>query len=183
MILDSRNNSFDFRFPRKFIPQEIVDKYKPYLNKIPGNLFEDPIDFINYGIQSINLPGITFDPVSQADNDGTVRYFRGKVPIQNTIERQFTVTMQLIDGYINYWMMTDILLYYYAPTTKQKHITDLKLGILDAEDLVLANITFEKPILNQISELNLNMAENVAEFNTFDLNFYYNKFHIKIDVD
>ena len=79
--------------------------------------------------------------------------------------------------------MTDILLYYYAPTTKQKHITDLKLGILDAEDLVLANITFEKPILNQISELNLNMAENVAEFNTFDLNFYYNKFHIKIDVD
>ena len=105
------------------------------------------------------------------------------MPIQNTINRQFTVTMQLMDGYINYWMMTDILLYYYAPSTKKRYIDDLKLGILDNEELVVAGITFEKPILNQISELNLNMAENVAEFNTFDLNFYYNKFHIKIDVD
>lgn len=183
MILDSRNNLFDFRFPRKFVPKEISDKYKPYLNKMPGNLFEDPIDFINYGIQSINLPGITFDPVSQADNDGTTRYFRGKVPIQNTIQRQFTVTMQLMDGYINYWMMIDILLYYYAPTTKQKYLDNLLLGILDGENMVIAQIAFEKPILNQISELNLSMAENVSEFSTFDLNFYYNKFNIKIEVD
>ena len=70
MILDSRNNSFDFRFPKTFIPEAIAKKYEPYLNRIPGNLFENAIDFVNYGIQGINLPGITFDPVSQADNDG-----------------------------------------------------------------------------------------------------------------
>ena len=153
------------------------------MNRIPGNLFEGAIDFINYGIQGINLPGITFDPVSQADNDGTTRYFRGKIPIQNTIERQFTVTMQLMDGYINYWIMTDLLLYYYAPTTKQKYIDDLNLGITDAEDLVMTTIAFEKPIMNQISELSINMSDNVAEFSTFDVNFYYNKFNIKIQPD
>tara|TARA_Y100000114_G_C11738670_1_gene317719 strand:+ start:1041 stop:1592 length:552 start_codon:yes stop_codon:yes gene_type:complete len=183
MILDSRNNSFDFRFPRTFVPEAIAKKYEPYLNRIPGNLFENAIDFINYGIQGINLPGITFDPVSQADNDGTTRYFRGKIPIQNTIERQFTVTMQLMDGYINYWIMTDLLLYYYAPTTKQKYIDDLNLGITDAEDLVMTTIAFEKPIMNQISELSINMSDNVAEFSTFDVNFYYNKFNIKIQPD
>jgi hypothetical protein len=183
MILNSRNDLFDFRFPSNFIPKEIADKYEPYLNRIPGNLFERAIDFINYGIQGINLPGITFDPVSQSDNDGTTRYFRGKVPIQNTIERQFTVTMQLMDGYINYWIMTDILLYYYAETTKQKHLEDLNLGITDAEGILMSSVVFEKPIMNQISELSLNMAENVAEFSTFDINFYYNKFNIKIQSD
>ena len=47
----------------------------------------------------------------------------------------------------------------------------------------VASITFEKPIMNSINELSLNLAENVAEFNTFEVNFYYNKFNIKIDLD
>ena len=38
MVLNSRNNSFDFRFPRGFIPTEVADKYRKYLNKIPGSL-------------------------------------------------------------------------------------------------------------------------------------------------
>lgn len=183
MILNSRNNLFDFRFPTHFIPKEVAEKYKPYLHKMPGTMLEEPIDFINYTIQEINLPGITFDPVTQADNDGTLRYHRGKIPIQNTIERQFKVTFQLLDGYINYWMMTDTLLYYYAKQTLEPYLPDLKLRILDAEGMGVASITFEKPIMNSINELSLNLAENVAEFNTFELNFYYNKFNIKIDLD
>tara|TARA_A100001037_G_scaffold303591_1_gene337994 strand:- start:12333 stop:12884 length:552 start_codon:yes stop_codon:yes gene_type:complete len=183
MILNSRNNLFDFRFPSNFIPEEVAEKYKDYLHKIPGTLLENPIDFINYSIQAINLPGITFDPVSQSDNDGTTRYHRGKIPIQNTVDRQFSVTLQLLDGYINYWIMLDTLLYYYAEQTREKYTPDMKLRILDAEGLGVASISFEKPILNQISELNLSMSENVAEFNTFTMNFYYNKFSIKIDID
>ena len=183
MILNSRNNLFDFRFPTKFIPAEVTAKYKPYLQKIPGTMLEEPIDFINYTVQAINLPGISFDPVTQSDNDGTLRYHRGYIPIQNTVTREFTVQMQLLDGYINYWIMTDTLLYYYARQTPDKYLPDIKLRILDAEGLGVASITFEKPILTSISELSLNLAENVAEFNTFDLNFVYNKFNIKIDLD
>lgn len=183
MILNSRNNLFDFKFPKNFIPAEVAEKYKSYLHKIPGNMLENPIDFINYTIQEINLPGISFEPVTQADNDGTIRYHRGRIPIQNTIERQFTVKFQLLDGYINYWILTDTLLHYYADQTLEKYIPDVKLRILDAEGLGLASIQFEKPIMNSISDLNLNLAENVAEFNTFEINFYYNKFNIKIDLD
>ena len=183
MILNSRNNLFDFRFPTHFKPDVVAAKYKAYLQKIPGTMLEEPIEFINYTIQSVNLPGITFDPVTQSDNDGTLRYHRGKVPIQNTIQREFTIQMQLLDGYINYWIMVDTLLYYYAKQTLEPYLPDLKLRILDAEGLGVASITFEKPIITGISELSLNLAENVAEFNTFDLNFVYNKFHIKIDLD
>jgi len=183
MILNSRNNLFDFRFNKNFVPKEIVEKYKPYLNKIPGNLFEEPIDFINYGIQGLNLPGMGFEPVEQSDNPGSTRYYRGRSPMKKSFEKQFTITMQLMDGYINYWMMTDILLYYHHSTTKQKHLDDLKLRVLDSEGLGISSITFEQPILNQISELTLNMAENISEFSTFDLNIYYNRFEIKMDID
>ena len=33
MILNSRNNLFDFRFPSNFIPSEVADKYKDYLER------------------------------------------------------------------------------------------------------------------------------------------------------
>ena len=70
-----------------------------------------------------------------------------------------------------------------ADSTKEKYTSDLKLRILDAEGLGLASISFDKPIMNSITELNLSMADGVAEFNTFDVNFYYNKFSIKIELD
>jgi len=183
MILNSRNNTYDFRFPRNFIPEEVANKYRKYLNKIPGNLMAEPIDFVNYSVQGINVPGISFDPVTQADNDGTTRYHRGAVPIQNTVERQFTVTMQLLDGFINYWILQDTLLYYYARSTKEAFTQDLTLRILDAEGASVAYLKFEKPIMNSINELNLNMSENIAEFSTFEITFFYNKLNLELEID
>jgi len=183
MILNSRNNLFNFKFPRTFIPKEIADKYRPYLNRMPGNIVTEPIDFINYAIQGVSIPGISFDPISVAPNDGTTVYHRGSIPIQNTIERQFSVSMQLLDGYINYWIMQDTLLYYYAKDTREPWLNDIKLQIMDAEGIHLISAVFEKPIINSISELDLNMSANIAEFTTFDINFYYNKFNISLEID
>jgi len=183
MILNSRNNLFSFKLPRNFIPEEVAQKYVKYLNRIPGTLMQDPIDYVNYSIQGINLPGLSFDPISQADNDGTTRYHRGAIPIQNTVERQFTLTFQLLDGYVNYWIMLDTLLYYYARSTKQPFTEDLVLRIMDAEGIGMASVAFEKPIMNSINELNLNFSENVADFSTFEVNFYYNKFNLKLEID
>jgi hypothetical protein len=164
MILNSRNNLFNFRFPRTFIPKEVADKYSKYLNIMPGNLVTEAIDFINYSIQGVQIPGINFDPIQQSPNDGTITYHRGSIPIQNTIERQFTVEMQLLDGYINYWIMQDTLLYYYSKQKREPFINDLKLQILDAEGIHVMSAVFEKPIMNSISDLELNMSSNIAEF-------------------
>ena len=183
MILNSRNNSFDFRFPRKFVPEEVANKYRKYLNKVPGGLLAEPIDFVNMSIQGINIPGISFDPVTQEDNDGTTRYHRGAIPIQNTIQREFTVTMQLLDGFINYWIMMDTLLYYYARSTKRPYTDPLTLRILDAEVASVAFMEFDKPIMNSINELSLNFAENVADFSTFDVTFFYNKLNLKLEIE
>ena len=76
MILSARNNQFKFDFPRNFIPKEIAEKYKPFLTRIPGGLIKEPIDYWNYGIQSLNLPGPSFDAVTQVDYPGNQRAFR-----------------------------------------------------------------------------------------------------------
>jgi len=184
MILNSRNNLFNFKFNRNFIPKEVAEKYRPYLNRMPGNLISEPIDFVNYSIQGVAIPGLAFDPVQQSPNDGTIIYHRGSIPIQNTIaDRQVKVELQLLDGYINYWILQDTLLYYYSKTTKKPFIEDLKLQIMDAEGINVMSCMFEKPVFNEISELELNMSSNVAEFATFTLNFYYNKFNIKLEID
>ena len=183
MILNSRNNLYDFRFPRNFIPKEVSDKYRSYLDRIPGALLADPVDYVNYSIQGINIPGISWDPITQADNDGTTRYYRTTTPIQNTIERQFTVTMQLLDGFINYWIMMDTLLYYYAKQTSEPYTSPLTLRILDAEGSSVAYMEFQKPIMNSINELNLNMAQNVADFNTFEVTFYYNRLNLRLEIE
>jgi len=178
MILNSRSNLFNFKFPKRFIPQEVADKYKPYLNRMPGNLIEEPIDFINYTVQGISMPGISFEPSEQNPNDGTITYKRGYVPIQNLIDREVTVTLQLLDGFINYWILNDTLLYHYNRENLNSYVDDLKLQITDAEGIHMMSVVFEKPIFTSISELELNMAQNVAEFSTFNITFRYNKFNL-----
>ncbi len=87
MLLNARDNLFQFGFPRNFIPRSISEKYKPYLNRIPGNLIEEPIDFINYTIQSINFPGVGFDPVQQAQYPGRNILFRASKPVQELFQK------------------------------------------------------------------------------------------------
>ena len=178
MMLNSRNNLYNFKFPKTFVPKEVAEKYKPYLNRMPGNIIEEPIDFINYTIQGISMPGISFTPAEQNPNDGTITYKRGYQPVQNLINRELTVTMQLLDGFINYWIMSDCLLYHYNRQNEKAYIDDLKLQILDAEGIHVMSVVFEKPIMNSISELELNMANNIAEFATFNITFFYNKFNL-----
>jgi hypothetical protein len=183
MILNSRSNLFNFKFPKNFIPKEVADKYRPYLNRMPGNIIEEPIDFINYTIQGVSMPGISFDPVQQNFNDGTTTYKRGFIPLQNLINRELTVTMQLLDGFINYWILSDTILYHYNKNNKNSYIDDLKLQILDAEGIHLMSVVFEKPIMNSLSEIDLNMAQNVAEFSTITVTFFYNKFNLINELD
>jgi hypothetical protein len=54
---------------------------------------------------------------------------------------------------------------------------------MDAQGIHVISIVFEKPILHEISELDLNMSSNIAEFTTFELNFFYNKFNLVLEID
>ena len=183
MILNSRANLFQFSFTRKFIPQHIADKYKPYLNRIPGNLIEEPIDFINYTIQSLNLPGVSFEPVQQSQYPGRQILFRNSLPVMELFQKEMTISFQLVDGYVNYWILLETLLHYYNFSTEAPFIEDQNINILDAEGNLMTTISLQKPIIKSISDLQVSFATNVAEFKTFDLTILYNQLDIRLFQD
>jgi len=79
--------------------------------------------------------------------------------------------------------MMDTLLYYYARSTKQAFIEPVTLRILDAEGASVAYMEYSGIIMNSINELNLNMAENVSDFSTFECSFVYNKLDLRLEIE
>lgn len=183
MIGDGRENLFEFHFPKTFMPKEVSDKYKRYLNRIPGNIITDPLNFINYTIQGINLPGTGYDAITQLQKPGNNAQWRNSLPSEELYEKELTVTFQLVDGYINYWMMLDILNHYYDFNKKEPYIPDLNLRMLDSEGNSIVTARINRPLIKNISDLNMNFASNVADFSTFDVTLGYNSLEIIVELD
>lgn len=183
MILSARNNQFRFDFPRTFIPKVIADKYRPYLNRIPGGLIKEPIDYFNYGIQSMNLPGPSFDPVSQNDFPGNTRNFRSSLPKQELFDKSLTITMQAFDGWVNYWMAVELFDYYYKQDGKNPFVPEgVGLQMLDGEGNVFVTVQLKDMIMTGVSALDLNFSSNTIEFQTFDVDFTYNILDIAVNL-
>ena len=183
MILSARNNQFKFEFPRNFIPKEISDKYKPYLNRMPGSMIKEPIDYFNYGIQSMNLPGPSFDPVSQNDFPGNTRRFRTSLPKQELYDKSLTITMQAFDGWVNYWMAVEVFDYYYKLSGKHPFVPEgVGVQMLDADGTVFDTIQLKDMFISNIGALDLNFSSNTIEFQTFDIEFSYNVLDVVVNV-
>lgn len=183
MFLTGRNNQFRFEFPRPFIPKEIADKYRPFINKIPGSMIKEPIDLFNYTIQSINLPGPSYDPVSQIDYPGLTRNFKASQPFQQNYDKTLNVTCKAIDGYVNYWMTVEIFNYYYSLGGNENlYLPPLNIQMLDAEGNNIVLVQLDQVVFNSIGSLDLNFSSNTIEFQTFELGFTYNILDIKINI-
>lgn len=183
MFLSGRNNQYKFEFPRNFIPTEIADKYRPYITRIPGGLIKEPIDYFNYGIQSMNLPGPTFTPIEQQDYPGNVRRFRVAKPRQELFEKSLTVTMQAFDGWVNYWMAVEIFQYYFGLSGLEPCLPEgVGIQMMDGEGNIFITAKLRNMIMNSISSLDLNFSSNTIEFQTFDIEFTYNQLEIYLNI-
>ncbi len=183
MLLSARNNQFKFNFPRNFVPEEVAKRYKPFLNRIPGGLIKEPINFWNYGIQSINLQGPAFDPVQQNDFPGNTKNFRADFPKLELFDKNLTVTMQAFDGYVNYWMAIEMFDYYYKQSGRNPFLPEgVGIQMLDSEGTIFVTIQLKDMIMNSVGALDLNFSSNTIEFETFDIEFTYNILDIAVNV-
>jgi hypothetical protein len=65
MLLDARNDLFEFQFPKTFFPQEIRDKWVKYVRRAPSPIQEVP-EFLNFTIQGVNTSSLSYDPAEQS---------------------------------------------------------------------------------------------------------------------
>jgi len=182
MFLNPRMNLFKFEFTKNFMPMDIRNKYYKYLNHVIGSPISEPLDYINYGIQGINLPGLSYDPVEQIGEYGRIRKHRSSIHDQEMYAKEMTVTFRMMDGFINYWIMVDILRYYYdyyGESKETRYIPDQQLEIIDGDGHVITSVDLRRVLYTNISDLNLNFSSNNPEFNTFDVTLVYNELEIK----
>ena len=184
MILQSRNDLFKIELPRVFIPKDIKDRYSPYLLRMPTPI-TDVSDVVNYSIQSISIPNFNFSPVEQVkpgnapQAKGTTRRFRNSLSQEMLIDRNFTITFQLLDGNVNYWVMLETFFHYYGFDNAKPYTFDIPLHIFDAEGIRMYSVQFHDCLFTGLNQFTLSYSDMTPEFRTFECTFAFNE--IKMD--
>jgi hypothetical protein len=187
MILQNRNDLFKVELPRVFIPKEIKARYEPYLFRMPTPI-TDVSDLVNYSIQSITIPNFNYQPVEQTkpgyyeQAKGTVRKFRQALSPELLIDRTFTITFQLLDGNVNYWIMLETFFHYYNYNTTNPYHCDVPLRIFDAEGMCMYTSYFKDCLFTGLNQFTLSYSDITPEFRTFEANFSFNDIQIDFQV-
>lgn len=186
MILSGRKDLFRFELPKVFIPAEVKRRWMPYLERQPLSI-DDVSGLVNYSVQSITVPNFNFQPVEQVKPGnserarGTTRSWRASMSPEMLIDRQFTVTMKMLDGYVNYWIMLETFFSYYAFERKEPFLYDMALRITDTEGNVMYTVVFHDALYTGLSEFNLSYNELEADLTTFDASFSFNEMTVRFD--
>jgi len=176
MILNSKNNNFIVRFNKGFIYPEIVQRYETYLKRLPLP-YESVQDYLTASIQAVSFPSVDIEPVEQTLYEDPHSSKGGK-RFETYLDRSFTITFKTYEGYINYWIMFDLIRQYYDLDNTDEYLPDINLTFMDHTGFELMTINFNQIVLTGLSELELNYSSNTAEFRTFTAKFKYN--YIKI---
>jgi len=201
MFLNARSDLFKVEFPRNFIPETLKEKYSPYVFRMP-TMINDVTDLINYTIQTVTIPTMNYEPVEQTIADtknkfsdqtassnslgnsiteaGRTRKWRSSQNVQEIFTKEFTVTFQLIDGHINYWILLDTLLYFYNFQNKERFTQNIPVRILDAEGNVMFTAQFVDCLFTGLTEYQLSYSDLSQEFKTFDATFQYNTLSLEL---
>jgi len=183
MILQNRNDLFKLEIPRVFIPDEIKERYLPYIQKMPTPI-NDITDIINWSIQSVTIPNFNYSPIEQTRSGddirkrGTVHKFRSASSPELLIDRKFNITFQLLDGNINYWILLETFLYYYSFDVKEPYNCDIPIHIFDAEGYRMYSTIFKNCLFTGLNEFTMSYSELTPEFKTFEATFEFNNMTI-----
>jgi hypothetical protein len=187
MILQNRNDLFKVELPRVFIPKDIKARYEPYLYRMPTPI-TDVSDLVNYSIQSITIPNFNYQPVEQVkpgyydQAKGTVRKWRQSLSPELLIDRNFSITFQLLDGNVNYWIMLETFFHYYSYETTEPYTYNIPLRIFDAEGFCMYTTTFKDCLFTGLNQFSLSYSELTPEFRTFEANFSFNEISIDFEI-
>lgn len=182
MLLNARQNGFIFHFPKTFLNDVVVDKYKGYVKRLPIP-YDTVNDFINSTIQSVNFPTLrTIDTAEQIRPGGFKQTYKSATTLQNLIQRDFSVTFKLGEGFINYWIMYENIVKFLDFKNKDEYFDDFRLLLLDNDGIIMASVLLQQPLVTSISEIQLNYANTTPNFAAFTVGFRCNYVDVKLEI-
>ena len=182
MILNARQNGFCFLLPKGFLDPSVVQKYEGYVKRMPVP-YDTLNDFINATIQSVNFPTLrTVDTTEQIRPGGFKQTYKSATTLQNLIQRDFTVTFKLGEGFINYWIIYENIVKFLDFQNPEQYLPDFRLLLLDNEGIVMSSILLQQPTVTSLSELQLNYSSTTPQFSTFSVGFRCNYVNLKLEI-
>ena len=194
MIPNSRSDLFLVELPKVFIPEHIKKLYKPYVFRMPI-LINNVSDLVNYSIQSISIPTFNYEPVQQmkpkknSSLNNMDRHIGKEINYRSSInpldlpDRNFTITFQLLDGYVNYWILLQTFHYYYDFDNRKLYTFDVPVRITDGDGNIMFTVMFHDVLFTGMSEFQISYSDVVQEFKTFDCTFRFNEMRMKFEID
>lgn len=179
MRLSSQSSQFIFNLPQSFLPAEVVETYKPILEK-NWIQYENVIDYLNSTIKSVNFPGITFEMPKQIMMRGKERSFKSARNVQDIVtQRELQVTFRSVDSYLNYWILFDIINKHYLDVENQ-FLDPFTITTLDIHRDAIYVINFYEIILRTLSETNFNYSsQKINSASDFTMSFNFNFYDIE----
>lgn len=178
MRLSSQASQFIFNLPGDFLPNEILQTYRPILEK-NWIQYEDVIAYLSSTIKSVNFPGITFDMPKQITMRGKERQFKPAKNVQDiTTTHDLTITLRSVDSDLNYWLMFDIITKHYLDT-ENAFLNPFTITCVDIHRDAIYVIRFYEIILKGMSENTFNYSQQKVQSKDFTLNFHFNFYDIE----
>ncbi len=178
MRLSSQGSQFIFNLPSDFLPTEIVNTYKPVLEK-NWVQYESVIDYINSTIKAVNFPGIGFEMPKQTNIRGKERQFKPAKNVQDiTSTHELTVTLRSVDSDLNYWLMFDIISKHYLDV-ENSFVTPFTITCLDIHRDAIYVIRFYEIIIKGLSDNTFNYSQQKVNAKEFTLTFHFNFYDIE----
>jgi hypothetical protein len=190
MRLSSQSSQFIFNLPSDFIKPELIQSYKPILEK-NWVQYENIIDYINSTIKSINFPGITFDLPKQVLMRGKERQFKPAKNVQDiTTTHELTITFRSVDSDLNYWLLFDLVTKHYLDL-ENSFVKPLTITCVDIHRDAIYVIRFYEIIIKSLQDNTFNYSQQKVatkdftmafHFNFYDIEFLYNKEKVLEDI-
>lgn len=177
MYLDSRHSGFLLLWPPTFYADELKKVYKSYVKQMLMP-YETLDDFMSSTVQQIAFPGWDMTMPQQIRKYGAEQDFKNAKQVKDLIEREMTVTFQIVDGFVNYFIFLDNAIRYLDFQNKTQYFDVMRLGWLSREGYLLGYMDLRKVVLHGMSNFKLSYAAQGQEFNTFDAKFKFNDWNI-----
>ena len=178
MRIGTQGSQFVFNLPSDLIPESIVERYRPILEK-NWVQYENILDYLNSTIKEVSFPGMSLVLPEQTLHYGKKRSYRPVTNVNDIVTtRELTVIFRRVDSDLNYWILRDIFDNKYLDTT-EVFANPFQITALDIHRDAIYEVNFKEIILSNISEIVFAYNQQSFDEQTFTLSINFNFYDIE----
>ena len=174
MRLSSISSNFVFNLPSDFLPQNVIDQYRPVLEKNHVQ-YETVIDYINSTIKSVGIPGLSITTPEQYIKRGKKINYKPVTNINDILAtNEIDIEFRSVDSDLNYFIIWDVFIKHYLDTRHAQYVQPFVITALDIKRDAIYDIHYREIILKSLSELRMSYNNQKYQEKTFNLTICFN---------